>query len=112
MVAAAQKPPQGRLAMHEDLEVLGSSANALTRHGGGRVSTQDRLVPRRLVVDVREFMSPLPAVLHAQVGCPQTSGSSGSQSPHLDWQLFWELGCCHCHTPLAIFSKLFELTGF
>lgn len=42
----------------------GSSAarNAITRRAGGRRG--ERAVPRRVVVDMREFMSSLPAVLH------------------------------------------------
>ena len=53
--------------MHAGLEreMLGSVANALTRVAGGR--TGARVAPRRIVVDVREFMSTLPAVLHQQV---------------------------------------------
>lgn len=43
----------------------GSTANALTRRAGGRSNTS-RTVLRKVVVDVREFMSPLPAVLHQQ----------------------------------------------
>ncbi|KAL6779933.1 XPF1 [Auxenochlorella protothecoides x Auxenochlorella symbiontica] len=44
--------------------------NAATRTAGGRASTGAAARParRRVVVDVREFMSPLPAVLHA-AGC-------------------------------------------
>ncbi|KAK9806779.1 hypothetical protein WJX72_002577 [[Myrmecia] bisecta] len=38
-------------------------SNALSRRGGRQA---DRPVPHRLVVDVREFMSSLPAVLHQQ----------------------------------------------
>lgn len=40
------------------------SGNALTRRGGGRLNARPERV--RVVVDVREFMSPLPAVLHAR----------------------------------------------
>lgn len=38
--------------------------NALTRRAGGRLAPQPERV--KIIVDVREFMSPLPAVLHAQ----------------------------------------------
>jgi DNA excision repair protein ERCC-4 len=41
------------------------SANAITRKAGGR-SLLDKPDKIRVIVDVREFMSPLPAVLHAQ----------------------------------------------
>ena len=40
-----------------------ASANSITRKGGGSTSTMDKI---RLVVDMREFMSSLPAVLYAQ----------------------------------------------
>ena len=39
------------------------SANAITRKGGGRTTNVEKL---RLIVDVREFMSSLPAVLYSQ----------------------------------------------
>lgn len=39
--------------------------NAMTRRGGG-TRAGGRLPPRRCIVDVREFMSHLPAVLHQQ----------------------------------------------
>ncbi|PSC75286.1 DNA repair endonuclease UVH1 [Micractinium conductrix] len=52
-------------ATHADEALLlGGAANALTRRAGGRASS--RPVPKRVVVDVREFMSSLPAVLHQQ----------------------------------------------
>lgn len=41
------------------------SANAITRKAGGR-ALLDKPDKVRVIVDVREFMSPLPAVLHAQ----------------------------------------------
>lgn len=56
--------PQGANA--NAMVVRGStSSNALTRQAGGRVqhAVSDRV---KIVVDVREFMSSLPAVLHAQ----------------------------------------------
>ena len=40
-----------------------ASANSITRKGGGSATTMDKV---RLVVDMREFMSSLPAVLYAQ----------------------------------------------
>ncbi len=40
-----------------------ASANSITRKGGGGPATMDKI---RLVVDMREFMSSLPAVLYAQ----------------------------------------------
>lgn len=40
------------------------ATNALTRRAGGRSL---RPLPKRVVVDVREFMSSLPSVLHQQV---------------------------------------------
>eukprot|EP00884_Botryococcus_braunii_P016193 jgi/Botrbrau1/3257/Bobra.174_1s0029.1 len=52
--------------VHPDVLEAGpaSSQNALTRRAGGRLS--NRPLPRRVVVDMREFMSALPAVLHQQ----------------------------------------------
>ncbi|KAL3151984.1 hypothetical protein ABBQ32_001106 [Trebouxia sp. C0010 RCD-2024] len=52
--------------MHPDVEeaLPGTTYNALTRRAGGRLSS--RPLPRRLVIDVREFMSSLPSVLHQQ----------------------------------------------
>jgi ERCC4-type nuclease len=44
--------------------LLGAAANTLTRRAGGRAL---RAQPKRVVVDVREFMSSLPSVLHQQV---------------------------------------------
>lgn len=41
-------------------------ANAVTRQAGGRLAAAAKPVPRRVVVDMREFMSSLPAVLHHQ----------------------------------------------
>ncbi|GAB4818898.1 hypothetical protein N2152v2_005944 [Parachlorella kessleri] len=60
-----QVDPARRLpAVHPDLGLLGAGANALTRRAGGRITGKP--VPKRIVVDVREFMSSLPAVLHQQ----------------------------------------------
>ncbi len=56
---AAQAGPS-----HADLWLDTYSLNALTRVAGGRGVA--RALPRRLVVDVREFRSSLPAVLHQQ----------------------------------------------
>eukprot|EP00887_Chlorella_sp_A99_P005233 scaffold1.g5233.t1 len=47
-----------------ELPALGAAANALTRRAGGRRG--GRHAPTRVVVDVREFMSSLPSVLHQQ----------------------------------------------
>ncbi|EFN55307.1 hypothetical protein CHLNCDRAFT_134272 [Chlorella variabilis] len=68
-IAAAreQVDPARRLpATHrdEELPLLGGASNALTRRAGGRAPS--RPDPKRVVVDVREFMSSLPAVLHQQ----------------------------------------------
>ena len=65
------EPPTRPSAMHPDV-VLGIAdatheavkSNALTRRGG--VRAHDKPLPRRLAVDVREFMSSLPAVLYQQ----------------------------------------------
>ena len=64
-----QVDPSRRLPAthHEDALLLGGASNALTRRAGGRGGT-GRPQPKRVVVDVREFMSSLPAVLHQQVG--------------------------------------------
>lgn len=45
------------------LDVYGQ--NALTRRAGGRAGAP-KVAPRRIVVDIREFMSSLPSVLHQQ----------------------------------------------
>ncbi len=52
--------------MHPDaLAALpGVGQNAITRRAGGRLSNKPQ--PKRIVVDVREFMGSLPAVLHQQ----------------------------------------------
>lgn len=44
------------------LPATGSAANALTRRAGGKLGARSN--PIRVIVDVREFMSHLPAVLH------------------------------------------------
>ena len=65
----AREPRERPSAMHPDV-VLGltggeqGNPNAITRKGGSRLN--QRPVPRRLVVDVREFMSSLPSVLYQQ----------------------------------------------
>ncbi len=56
-------PGPGAGALSADMWLDLYSANALTRAAGGRVRAAAP-APRRLVVDVREFMSSLPAVLH------------------------------------------------
>ena len=49
------------------LDVYGQ--NSMTRVGGaGGRAKGGTSAPRRLVVDMREFMSSLPSVLHQQVG--------------------------------------------
>jgi len=42
----------------------GAAGNALTRRAGGRLGGRPERI--KVIVDVREFMSPLPAVLHAK----------------------------------------------
>lgn len=42
----------------------GAAGNALTRRAGGRLGERPERI--KVIVDVREFMSPLPAVLHAK----------------------------------------------
>ena len=54
--------------MHPDV-VLGitggdKNPNALSRRGGSRLTP--RVIPKRVVVDVREFMSSLPSILYQQ----------------------------------------------
>lgn len=55
-----------KAVMHPDVEeaLPGTTYNALTRRAGGRLSTKP--MPKRLVIDVREFMSSLPSILHQQ----------------------------------------------
>jgi len=48
----------------EDMITMGEAANALTRRAGGRIG--GKLLPRRVVIDVREFRSSLPAVLYSK----------------------------------------------
>ena len=58
--------PEGNLQPGVEENVLGNvpTANTITRHGGMmHPAKRDR---RRIVVDMREFMSPLPCVLHQQ----------------------------------------------
>ncbi len=64
-LVALGKPGRGSLLHPDVVEALpGSAHNALTRRAGGRMS--NRPTPKRVVVDMREFMSSLPAVLHQQ----------------------------------------------
>lgn len=54
--------------MHPDV-VLGitggdKNPNAISRRGGSRLTP--RVIPKRVVVDVREFMSSLPSILYQQ----------------------------------------------
>lgn len=68
---AVMAPPKSKLSENSGTSRLNSFSfrgttanNALTRQAGGRlIQTPDRV---RVVVDVREFMSSLPAVLHAR----------------------------------------------
>lgn len=71
---AVQSDPRS-LALSKDIYQPGAlegplgaptvATNALTRVGGGRPGVQGgRPAPRRVVVDIREFMSSLPSVLH------------------------------------------------
>jgi hypothetical protein len=63
---AAAPPPRRLTAGREDNPLLlGPAANSLTRRAGGRAAA--RPMHTRVIVDVREFMSSLPAVLHQQV---------------------------------------------
>ena len=61
-----QAKKQGDSLMHPDaLAALpGVGQNAITRRAGGRLSNKPQ--PKRIVIDVREFMGSLPAVLHQQ----------------------------------------------
>ena len=56
----------GASLMHPDaLAALpGVGQNAITRRAGGRLSNKPQ--PKCVVIDVREFMGSLPAVLHQQ----------------------------------------------
>ena len=54
--------------MHPDV-VLGltgpdKNPNAVTRRGGSRLTP--KIIPTRVIVDVREFMSSLPSILYQQ----------------------------------------------
>ena len=58
--------PEGNLqpGVEENVPGVIAATNTITRHGGMmHPAKRDR---RRIVVDVREFMSPLPCVLHQQ----------------------------------------------
>ena len=58
--------PEGNLqpGVEENIPGIIAANNTITRHGGMmHPAKRDR---RRIVVDVREFMSPLPCVLHQQ----------------------------------------------
>ena len=61
-----QAKKAGASLMHPDaLAALpGVGQNAITRRAGGRLSNKPQ--PKRIVIDVREFMGSLPAVLHQQ----------------------------------------------
>jgi hypothetical protein len=59
----AREAPGGMLA-EAALEAGLLSNNAATRRAGGRLVAKP--APTRIVVDMREFMSSLPAVLHQQ----------------------------------------------
>lgn len=48
----------------DDMITMGEAANTLTRRAGGRIGS--KLLPRRVVIDVREFRSSLPAVLYSK----------------------------------------------
>jgi hypothetical protein len=84
--AARQVDPSRRLPAthHEDALLLGGASNALTRRAGGRGGA-GRPQPKRVVVDVREFMSSLPAVLHQQVGGRGLGFESGDGSDGVGW---------------------------
>ena len=58
--------PEGNLqpGVEENIPGMIATANTITRHGGMmHPAKRDR---RRIVVDMREFGSPLPCVLHQQ----------------------------------------------
>ncbi len=64
----SREPRERPSSMHPDV-VLGITGgernpNALSRRGGSRLTP--RIVPKRVVVDVREFMSSLPSILYQQ----------------------------------------------
>lgn len=61
--------PTSELARTQQLASGGGRAltgNALTRRAGGALALHQPAQPVRIVVDVREFMSQLPAVLHGR----------------------------------------------
>lgn len=58
--------PRGPGMVTADMWLDVYQQNQLTRMAGGRSAGAARPTPKRLVVDVREFMSALPAVLHQQ----------------------------------------------
>lgn len=65
-LAHMQAKKAGASLMHPDaLAALpGVGQNAITRRAGGRLSNKPQ--PKCIVIDVREFMGSLPAVLHQQ----------------------------------------------
>ncbi|PNH06926.1 Aldose 1-epimerase [Tetrabaena socialis] len=75
-LAASSFHARGAGALSADLWLDVYSANALTRAAGGRAGPRaGPAPPRRLVVDVREFMSSLPAVLHRQLCADGVAGN-------------------------------------
>ena len=58
--------PEGNLqpGVEENISGMVPTANTITRHGG--MMHPAKRNRRRIVVDMREFMSPLPCVLHQQ----------------------------------------------
>lgn len=88
--APAQVDPGRRLpSTHADEAalLLGPAANALTRRGG--LGRSARPTPKRVVVDVREFASSLPSVLHQQglEVVPLTLEVSGWVLAAAGWQM-------------------------
>lgn len=63
--ALVVEAPGGTSQQNAALGVQGPARNALTRKAGGRILTEKK-DPPRIIVDVREFMSSLPAVLHSK----------------------------------------------
>lgn len=64
----SREPRERPSSMHPDVVLAlngnDKNPNAISRRGGSRLAP--RVIPKRVVVDVREFMSSLPSILYQQ----------------------------------------------